>query len=150
MPRIDTSKSQATNRTSPCASHKYQQTIGNKSHSLHLFMPRTDTSKSYVTNRSSFHASHRYQQIIGNKSCIFSCLAQIPANHRQQIVHLFMPRTDTSKSQTTNRTSFHTLHRFQQIIGNKSYILSCLAQIPANHRQQIVCLFMPRTDTSKS
>ena len=29
----------------------------------------------------------------------------MPANHRQQIVHLVIPRTDTSKSQATNRTS---------------------------------------------
>ena len=116
---------------------------------------------------ASFHASHRYQQITGNTLYIFSCLGQIPANHRQHIVHLFMPCTDTSKSQATNRitfhashkyqqimgnreartdtsissatnrTSFHASHRYQQITGNKSYIAVCLAQIPANHRQQI-------------
>ena len=195
MPHADTSKSRATNRTSFHASHRYQQIIGNKSYILpcltqlpenhrqqivHLAMPHTDTSKSQATNRTSYHASHRYQQITVNK-----CLTQIPANHRQQIVnlaiphtdtsksqatnskschashryqkshrqqivHLAMPHTDTSKSQATNRTSYHASHRHQQITGNKSYILPCLTQIPANHRQQIVHLTMPHTDTSKS
>ena len=70
-----------------------------------LALPHTDTSKSQATNRISCHASHRYQQITGNKSCI------LPANHRQQIVHLTMPHTDTSKSQATNRTSYHASHR---------------------------------------
>ena len=66
------------------------------------------------------------QQITGNKSYILPCLTQIPANHRQQIVHLTMPHTDTSKSQATNRTSYHASHRHQQITGNKSYILPWL------------------------
>ena len=127
---------------------------------VHLTMPHTDTSKTKATNRTSYHASHRYQQVTGNK-----CLTQIPANHRQQIVHLTMPHTDTSKSQATcrrsynasyryqktqailptNRTSCHASHRYQQITGDKAFILPCLTLIPANHRQQ-----MPHTDTSKS
>ena len=162
MPHTDKSKSQATNRTSYHASHKYQKITGNKSYILpcltqipaqqivHLTMPHTDTSKSQATNRTSYHASHRYQHITGNKSCFLPCFAQVPANHRQQIVHLIMPHTDTSKSQATNRTSYHASHRYQQITGNKSYILPCLTQIPENHRQQIVHLTMPHTDTSKS
>ena len=160
MPHTDTSKSQATNRTSYHASHRYQQVTGNKSYILpcltqipangrqqivHLTMPHTDISKSQATN-----ASHRYQQITVNKSCFLPCLTQIPANHRKQIVNLAMPHTDTSKSQATNRTSYHASHRHQQITGNKSYILPCLTQIPANHRQQIVHLAMPHTDTCKS
>ena len=110
-------------------------------------MPHTDTC---ATNRTSYHASHRYQQITGNKSYILPCLTQIPAHHRQQIVHLTMLHTDTSKSQATNRTSCHASHRYQQITDNRSYILPCLTQTPANHRQQIVHLTMPHTDTSKS
>ena len=123
-------------------------------------MPHTHTSKSQATNRKSCHASHRYQQITGNKSYILPCLTQIPANHRQQIVHSSMPHADTRKSQATNRTSCHASHRYKQIAGNKSYIShryqqitgnKCLTQIPANHRQQIVNLAIPHhTDTSKS
>ena len=110
--------------------------INHRQQIVHLTMPHTDTSKSQATNRTSYHASHRYQQITGNKSYILPCLTQIPANHRQQIVHLTMPHTDT-----------------QQITGDKSYILPCLIQIPENHRpscQQIVHLAMPHADTSKS
>ena len=72
------------------------------------------------------------------------------SNHRQQIVHLTMPHTDTSKSQATNRTSYHASHRYQQITGIKSYILPCLTQIPANHRKQVVLRTMLHTGTSKS
>ena len=61
-----------------------------------------------------------------------------------------MSHTDTSKSQATNRTSCHVSRRYQQITGNKSYILPCLTQIPANHRQQVVYLAMPHTDITKS
>ena len=168
MPHTDTSNTQATNRTSCHASHRYQQITGNKSNILpcltqtpanhrqqivHLTMLHTDTRESQAilpTNRTSCHASHRYQQITVNKSCFLPCLTQIPANHRKQIVNLAMPHTDTSKSQATNRTSYHASHRHQQITGNKSYILPCLTQIPANHRQQIVHLAMPHTDTCKS
>ena len=215
MPHTDTSKSQATNRTSYHASHRYQQTTGNKTYILpclthipgnhrqhnvhltmlhtdtsksqatnqvpanhrqqivhrtciaqmpanhrqqivHLIMPPTDTSKSQARKRISCHASHGHQKITGNKSYILPCFTQIPANHRpscQQIVHLAMPHTDTRKSQAilpTNRTSYHALHRHQQITGNKSYILPSLTQIPANHRQEIVHRTMPHTDTSKS
>ena len=165
MPHTDTSKSQATNRTSCHASHRYQQITGNKLYILpcltqipakqrqqivHLTMPHTDTSKSQATNRTSYNASHRYHQITGNKSDILPCVAQIPANHRQQVVHLTALHTDTCKSQATNRTSYHASHRCQQITGNKSYIVPCVAQIPANHRQQIGHLTMPHTDTSKS
>ena len=163
--------SQPTNHTSYHASHRYQPVTGNKSHILpcltqipanhrqqivHLTMHHTDTRKSQAilpTNRTSHHASHRYQQITGNKSYILQCLTQIPANHRQQVVLLTMPHTDTRKSQATNRTSHHASHRYQQITGNKSYILQCFIQIPENHRpscQQIVHLAMPHTDTSKS
>ena len=113
-------------------------------------MPYTDTSKSQAANRTSCHASHRYLQITGNKSCFLPCFTQIPANHRQQIVHLAMPHTDTIKSQATNRTSYHASHRYQQITGSKSYILQCLKQIPSNHRQQVVHLVTPHTNTSKS
>ena len=103
-------------------------------------MPHTDTSKSQATSRKSCHVSHRYQQITGNKSYILPCLTQIPANHRQQIVHLAMPHTDTSKSQATKRTSCHAADRYLQITGNKSYFLPCLTQIPATNRQQVVHL----------
>ena len=135
----DTSKSEATNRTSRNASHRYQPVKGNKS----------GTSKSETTNRTSCHVSHRYQQITGNKSYFLPCLTQIPADHRQQTVLLAMSHTDTSKSQATNRISCHVSRRYQQITGNKPYFLPCLTQIPANHRQQIVLLAMSHTDTSK-
>ena len=83
-------------------------------------MPHTDTSKSQATNFTIYHASHRHQQITGNTMYILPFLTQIPANHTQQIVHLTMPHTDTSKSQATNRASYHASHRYQQITGNKS------------------------------
>ena len=203
MPHTDTSKSQATNRTSCNASHRYQQITGNKTYILpcrrqipanhrqqilllamphtdtsnkqatsrtslpcltqipanhrqqivHLTMPHTDTSKSQATNLLSCHASHRYLQITGNKSYILPCLTQVPATHRQQIVHLTMLPTDTRKSQAilpTNLTSCHASRCYRQITGNKSYILPCLTQIPANHKQPIANLAMPHTDTSKS
>ena len=168
MPHTDTSKTQATNRTSYHASHRHQQITFNKSYILpcltqiqanhrqqivHLAMPHTDTSKSQAASRASYHDSHRYHQIIGNNSSILPCLTQIQANHRQQIVHLTMPHTDTSKTQATNRTSYHASHRYQQITGNNSYILQCVIQIPENHSsscQQIVHLAMPHADTSKS
>ena len=164
MPHTDTSKSQATNRTSYHASHRCQQITGNKSYILQCFikipensrqpnMHHTDTSKSPATNRTSCHASHRYLQITGDNSCFLPCFAQIPASHRQQIVHFTMPHTETSKSQATNRTSYHASHRYQQITGNKSCILQCFIQIPENHRpscEQILHLAMPHADTSKS
>ena len=165
MPYTDTSKSQATNRTSCHASHRYLQTTDNKScflpcftqvpanhrqQILHLTMPHTDISNTQATNRTPYHASHRYHQITGNKSSILPCLTQIQANHRQQIVHLAMPHTATIKSQATKHTSYHASHRHQQITGNKSYILPCFTQVPANHRQQLVPLTMPHTDTSRS
>ena len=166
MSHTDTSKSQATNRTSCHVSHTYQQQItGNKAYFLPcltqipahhrqqfvlLAMSHTDTSKSQVTNRTSCRVSHRYQQITGNKAYFLSCLTQIPTNHRQQIVLLAMSHTDTSKSRATNRTSCHVSRRYQQITGNKSYFLPCLTQIPANHRQQIEFLAISHADTSKS
>ena len=133
MPHADTSKSQATNRISilPCLT---QIPANHRKQIAHLAMPHTDTIKSQATNRTSYHASHRHQQITGNKSDILPCLTQTPANHRQQIGHLTMPHTDTSKSQATNRTSCHASHRYQQITGNKSSISPCLTQVPANHR----------------
>ena len=185
MPHTDTSKSQATNRTSCHASHRYKQITGNKSYILpcltqiqanhrqqivHLTMPNTGASKSQATNRTSYNASYRYQKLSGHlasksyilpcltlipanhsqQSCFLPCLTQIPANHRQQIVNLAMPHTHTSKSQATNRTSYHASHRYQQVTGNKSFILPCLTQTPANHRQQIVHLRMLHTDTRKT
>ena len=117
---------------------------------VHLTMPHTDTSKSQSTSRAFCLASHRYQQITGDESYILPCLTQIPATHRQQILHLAMPNTDTSTSQATNRTCYHASRRYQQITSNKSSILPCLTQIPSNHRQQIEHLTMPHTDTSKS
>ena len=165
MSHADTSKSQATNRTSCHVSRRYQQITGIKSYFLPcltqipanhrqqivlLAMSHADTSKSQTTNRTSCHVSRRYQQITGNKSYFLPCLTQISANHRQQIVLLAMSQTDTSKSQATSRTSCHVSRRYQQITGNKSYFLPCLAQIPANHRQQIVFLAMSHADTSKS
>ena len=154
---------------------------------VNLAMPHTDASKSQATNRTSYHASHRHQQITGNKSyillwlwfqqmtvnksCFLLCLTQITANHRQQIINLAMPHTDTSKSQATGRTFYHASQRHQQVtgnksfilrcltqipanhkhqIGNKSYFLPCLTQIPANHTQQILHLAMPYTDKIKS
>ena len=74
----------------------------------------------------------------------------LPANHRQQIVYLAMPHTETNKSQATNHTSCLASHRYHQITGNQPYILPCLTQMPTNHRQQNVHLAMPHTDTSKS
>ena len=165
MSHADTSKSQATNRPSCHVSHRYQQITGNKSYFLPcltqipvnhrqqivlLAMSHTDTSKSQATNRTSCHVSRRYQQITGNKSYFLPCLTQIPANHRQQIVHLAMSHADASKSQATNRPSCHVSRRYQQITGDKSYFLPCLTQIPANHRQQIVHLAMSHADSSKS
>ena len=102
-----------------------------------------------------------------NKSCILPCLTQKLTNHRQQIIHLVMPRTDTTKSQATNRTSCHASHRCQQTTGNNSYILAMphtdtsessvkgkssrgYELLRANHRQQIIHLVLPRTDTAKS
>ena len=126
---------------------KYRQQI------LHLTMPHTGASNTPARNRTSYHASHRHQQITGNKSYI---LPWPQTDNKQQItswqqvVHLTMPHTDTSKSQATNRTSYHASHRYQQITGNKSYILPCLTQIPANHRHQVVLLTMLHTGTSKS
>ena len=128
MPHIDTSESQATNRSSCHANHK--------SRIVHLAMNHIDTSRSQATNRTSYPASHRYQQIKSNKSYILPCLSQMPAIRRQQLVHLTMPHTDTSKSQTTNRTSYPASHRYQEITGNKSYILPCLTQMPANHNNK--------------
>ena len=55
------------------------------------------------------------QQVTDNKSCILPCLIQKLENHRQQIVHLLMPRADASKKQTTNRTSLHASSRYQQV-----------------------------------
>ena len=152
MPHTDTGKSQATNKpyTLPCltqipANHRQQVVL--------LTMLHTGTSKSQATNRPSYHASHRHQQITGNKSYTLQCFIQIPENHRpscQQIVHLAMTHADTSRSQSTSHASCLATQRYYQITGNKSYILPCLTQIPANHRQQIVNLAMPHTDTSKS
>ena len=167
MPHTDTSKSQATNRTSCHASHRYLQITGIKSCFLPCFtqvpanhrqqivllaMPHTDTTKSQATNLLSCHASHRYHQITGNKSYILPCLTQVPVNHRQQIVHLTMPHTGARKSQATNRKSCHASHRCEQITGNKPYILPCLTQTPANHRQQIVYLtvaLIPANDSEQ-
>ena len=166
MHHTDTSKSPATNRTSCHASHRYLQITGNNSCFLPCFAQVPAIHRQQ--NRPSYHASHRYKQITGHKSYILPCLTQIPENHRQQIVHPTKPHTDTCKSQATTRASYHASHRYQQFIGNKivhltmphtdskqitgnkSYILPCLTQIPANHRQQIVHLTMPHTDTSKS
>ena len=148
MPHTDTSNTQATNRTSCHASTEIP--ANHRQQIVHLAMPNTDTSTSQATNRTSFHASHRYQQITGNKSYILPCLTQMPSNHRQQNLHLTMPHTDTSKSQAVNRTCYNASNRYHQITGSKSYILPCLTQIPANHRQQVVLLTMLHTDTSKS
>ena len=41
-------------------------------------------------------------------------------------------------------------HADTLITGNKSYILPCLTQIPASHRQEIAHLAMPHTETCKS
>ena len=165
MPHTDTRISQATNRPSCHASHRYLQITDNKSCFLpcftqvpanhrqqivHLTTPHTDTSKSQSLNRTSCHASHRYLLITGSKSFFVPCFTQVPANHRQQISHLTMHHTDTSKSQSTNRTSYHASHRYQNITGNKSYIFPCLTQIPANHRQQIIHFTMLHTDIRKS
>ena len=52
-----------------------------------------------------------------------------------------------------SRTSCHTSHRYQQVTGNKSHILPCPRQMPANdrnHKQQIVLFAMPHTDTNPS
>ena len=125
----DTGKSQATNRTSCHVSRRYQQITGNTSYFLPcptqipanhrqqivlLAMSHANTSKLQATNRTFCHVSRRYQQVTGNKSNFLPCLTQMPANrrqqivhlpcliqianHRQRIVHLAMPHTDTSKS----------------------------------------------------
>ena len=91
-------------------------------------MPHTDTSKSEATNRKSCHVSHRYQKITGhlaNKSYILPCLTLLPANHRQQMVHLAMPHTDTSKSQATNRTSCHASHRYLSEAWQDLRLVAC-------------------------
>ena len=111
----------------------------------YLTTPHTDSSKSQATNPITYHASRRYQQIAGNKSYILPCLTQLPANHRQQIVHLAMPHIDTSKSHAANRASYRSSYRRQQITGNKPYTLPCLPQIPANQRQKVVHLAMSHT-----
>ena len=146
----------------PCLA---QIPVNHRQQVVHLAISDTD-SKSWSTNRTSCHASHLYQpntdnksyflpvltqisELAGNKSYLLPCLRQIPANHRQQIVLLAMSHVDTSKSQATNRTSCHVSRRHQQITSNRSYFLPCLAQIPANHRQQIVLLAMSHADTNK-
>ena len=153
MPHTDTSKSQATNRTSYHASHRCQQITGNKSYILQCFIKIPENSRQPNVHFTMHHTSHRYQQITGNKSYILSCLTQIPANHRQQLVLLTMPHRDTSKSHATNLTSYNASYRYQKITGhlaNKSYILPCLTLIAANHSQQVVLLALPHTDTSES
>ena len=65
----------------------------------------TETSKSQATNHTSCHASHRYHQITGNNLYILPCLTQMPANQRQQIVHLAMSHTDTGKSNVKRKSS---------------------------------------------
>ena len=94
--------------------------------------------RSQATNRVSCHASHRYQQMKDNKLYNLPCFTRIPAKRKQQIVHLAMPHTDISQAEETKRKSYHASHRYQQITGNKSYILPCLTHRPANHKQQIV------------
>ena len=130
------------------ASHRYLQITGAKNRSSRM-----------INHKSRIVHLAMHQQITGNKSYIISCLTQIPANQRQQIVHLAMPftdtsdrrqqivyltmpHTDTSKSQTTNRTSCHASHRCQRITTTN--------QPPLNHGQQIVHLVMPHTDANKS
>ena len=145
----------------PIASHKCQQHTGNTSHILQCFflqvpenqkpscqqivylaMPHADTSKSR-------------QQIVN-----LPCLRQI-ANQGKQIVHLTMPHTVGSKSQATNHTPTPGSHRhqqhtsnkshgYQQITGNKYYVLPWLIHIPEIHGQQKGHLAMPHTYTSKS
>ena len=142
MLHADSSKSQAIFNKSyilPCLTRYQRKVTVNKSYILpcltqipanhrqqivHLAMPHTDTSKSQATNRASSCfpqvplANHR-QQIV-HLTMPYTDTSK--SGHRQQIVHLTMPHTDTSKSQATNRTSYHALHRYQQIIGNKSSI----------------------------
>ena len=147
-------------------------------------MPHTQTSKSQTTNRISFTDTpanfNNKSKITGNTSYMSPCLTHVPANHRQQIVHLIMPHTNNSKSQETNRLSCHAstdTSKLQAIVylamphtdTNKSQATNhtscqCLTQIPAdhggknrssrmipaNHRQQVVHLVMSHTITSKS
>ena len=94
--------------------------------------------RSQATNRVSCHASHRCQQMKDNKLYNLPCFTRIPAKRKQHIVHLAMPHTDISQAEETKRKSYHASHRYQQITGNKSYILPCLTHRPANHKQQIV------------
>ena len=164
MPLPDFNKSQATNDISCNVAQRYQQIIGIESFSLSyqiidLAIPLNDSNKDHrhqIIYFPMFHrgdASSRYQQI---------------SNHK--IVHLAIPQIDTSKSQSTKRSFSmvptetskpHASHRYQQIIKNKSYILPCPSQIPANlrqqivnlamhHRQQTVYLAMPLIDSIKS
>ena len=125
-------------------------------------MPPTETSKSQATNHTSCHASHRYHQITGNNSYILPCLTQMPTNHRQQIVHLAMPHTDTSKSSVKRKCSrgYDLLRALgpascdiPHYPASKSQTtnrVSFHASPQANHRQQIIHLVMSRTDTTKS
>ena len=147
MPHTDTSKSQA--QILHLAMPHTQIQANHRQQIVHLAMPHTDTIKSQATNRTSYHASHRCQQHTGIKSYILPCLTQIPASHRQQIVHLTMPHTDTSKSQTTNRTSCHASHRYQQSMATNRTSYNASHRYQKNHRQQIVHLAMPDTDTCK-
>ena len=112
-------------------------------------MSHTITSQSQATNRSSCHASRRYQQITCSKSCFLPRFLQIPANHRQQAVHVAMPPTDTSKSETKSSASCHVPHNTDtsksQAANSTSY--HALHRYPG---QQILHLTMLHTGTSKS
>ena len=145
----------------PCF-HRYLQITGNKPYILpcftqilanhkqqivHLAMPHADTSKSQATNRTSCHASQKNQQITHNKpyflhtshryynksdNYILPCFIQKPANQGQQIVLLATLQTDTSDSQTTNRTSCHATDQYQKSRAtnraSKSFV--CLERCP--------------------
>ena len=75
MLHTDTSNTQATNRASCHASHRYQSRVKQRKQTVNLTMLHTGTSKSQATNPTSCRASH-----------ILPCLTHIPANHKQQIV----------------------------------------------------------------
>ena len=182
MPPPDFNKSQAINDISCNDAQRYQQIIGIESFSLSylllisrnhgrqiidLTIPLNDSNKDHRHQIIYFpmphrgDASSRYQQI-SNHKIVHLAIPQIDTNKSQATKRSFsMVHTETSKPQTTNRTPFHASHKYQQIIKNKSYILPCPSQIPANlrqqivnlamhHRQQTVYLAMPLIDSIKS
>ena len=128
IPPADTSTSWATKRTPYHASQRYRQYIVHLAmrdtyhRDLLLFLNRTRSSNQLlfkIVFVVAFAGSF-CDQITGNEPYSLSCITQTLTNQRQQFAHLATPRTDTNKSQATNRTSRHASHRYQLITGNKT------------------------------